>query len=310
MKTFKIIFIPVVFVVTMFSSNFARAEGVLNRMLEQAKNLAVQAIDSTASDMLQSPDVRSDVIQFYHFHRNELKNEIQDSPIVLASKEQVFAWVDGKKEFAKAHTKNEMKADILVSSELNADSNIESLVRTLLHEAGHHLGVKDENEFIPLPAGEKLFLDRLASAILEQAKQNLIFNKALTSVIVPMAENYTEAKIISPTIKVGDQGFISIESNFENANAYCKAAGYRSAISANGEFSYVPGVPGSIAMIKTIKPGAKQSYSEIEDPGLFLEFYRFDQNAYAGSIKMIKVTCTDNLNYSSPFKLYQNGVLK
>ena len=147
----------------------------IGRLLDQAKATALRAIDLVTVEKLIQNHADQDVIDFYSKNHDAFRTEVEKSKAVPRPQDEVKASVNGVYINVKAATNHYPLADIVVSEELNASATLEELTGTWLHEAGHHFGLEDENKNAPIPYGQRLFLDRLAQAIVNAAKQDASF---------------------------------------------------------------------------------------------------------------------------------------
>lgn len=147
----------------------------LDFRIRDARELAQEALNTVSADQLVGAS--SNIKGFYLDSRSALIEEVKNSKIQVRPQDEVVALVGGTKMRRKATTGFASGTDILISRELNQLTPVSELTAILLHEAGHHLGIVDENNEVDHT--DELFLNQYALAVLKVASQNTLFRARL-----------------------------------------------------------------------------------------------------------------------------------
>jgi hypothetical protein len=127
--------------------------------IEDARDLALAAVrlvDSIGEN-------KKTLNFFYKVNREKLLSEIRNSEITVKPDSEVFLIINGIKVPRKAITNLISKSPIILSDRLGGSESItlNELSLIIIHEAGHHLGVTQE---------EDEFLDQLAISIINKSE--------------------------------------------------------------------------------------------------------------------------------------------
>jgi hypothetical protein len=143
-----------------------------------AQQLATEALQLITPKILDQA-TSTPLITFCGAYKTFLLAEIKSSKILIRPADEVNAMVGGAQKERKATTGFTSQSYILINRDANRVTPVSELTAILLHEVGHHAGIRDEND-VSDESDKTLFLNQFAYFVLENAsKDNSLFQAKL-----------------------------------------------------------------------------------------------------------------------------------